>query len=760
MAQKKIEALLKKLPRAPGVYKMKDEEGRILYVGKAKDLSRRVRSYFRKSAKAVRTEKLLEHVVDLEWIEVGSDLEALFLETNLIKEFRPKYNVLMKDDKNYVYIKITKNEDYPRIEIVRRVEKDGARYFGPKTAAHTVRKTLGLLQKLFMYRSCDLGIDWNDGKASITKKTIAYPCLDYHIKRCAAPCIGKISPEDYARSIQRIEFFLEGKTREIEESLEEQMKICVQKKEFEKAALVRDKLFSLHQLFDSKQIVTSPTQENMDILGFVLEGGKAYLNLFMLREGKLIDQENFIADAGGYEAGEEAEAQEVVESFLYQYYEKATEIPPQILIPLEFEEGDFFMEWASNQVGRRVKLLTPERGKKHQLIELAEKNARSFQKQNKARWESAAPSDEEALQELAAALNLPRPPKRMECYDNSHLGGSDTVASMVVFENGVAKKSDYRKFKLQSIVDGEIDDFKSMSEILLRRLSHLQPVPAGIQVRKAAKTNLPGIQTLLKEWRNIEEVEGNLEEYQVALKDKKVLGFVRMQAGKDQTYFVRALYVTPKAREQRLGRSLIFSFLEKTKVKRIYVSCVHEMEPFYEKLGFEKIKTFPPEFEGPILDLKMAYDPTKHHDASFESKPDLIVIDGGKGQLSAALKSRDALGLTIPMIGLAKREEDVFMPGASFPLLIPKDSKASYLLQRIRDEAHRFAITFQKSTRKKYLTASALDEIPGIGKATKMKLLKKFGSVEKIKEASEEELRLLLDENLVLELKNRLKSAL
>ncbi len=758
MAQKKIEALLKKLPHTPGVYKMKDGEGRILYVGKAKDLSRRVRSYFRKTVKAVRTEKMLEHVEDLEWVEVNSDLEALMLETNLIKEFRPKYNVLMKDDKNYVYIKITKNEDYPRIEIVRRVERDGARYFGPKTAAHIVKKTLGLLQKLFMYRSCDLDIEWNGGNVQITKKTIAYPCLDYHIKRCAAPCIGKISPDDYAKSIERIEYFLEGKTTEIEKSLEQQMQACVANKEFEKAAIVRDKLLSLRQLFDSKQIVTSPTQENMDIIGFVLEGGKAYINLFMLRDGKLIDQENFIADAGGYEAGEEEHAQEVVEAFLYEYYERATEIPSQILIPLEFEEADFFMEWAGNQANHRVKLITPERGKKHQLITLAEKNARSFQKQNKARWESMAPSDEEALQELATALNLPKPPKRMECYDNSHLGGTDTVASMVVFENGVAKKSDYRKFKLQSIADGEIDDFKSMTEIILRRLLHLQPVPAGIQVRKAAKTNIEGIQTLFKEWKGTEEIEGNLDEYQVALKDKKVLGFVRLQPSKDDTYFIRALYVTPSAREKRLGRSLIYCFLQKEKVKRIYVSCVTEMEPFYEKLGFEKIKTLPSEFEGPILDLKMALDPAKQIDPSFDSRPDLIVIDGGKGQLSAALKSRDALGLTIPMIGLAKREEDVFVPGASFPLLIPKDSKASYLLQRIRDEAHRFAITFQRSSRKKHITASALDEIPGIGKTTKMKLLKHFGSLEKIKEASFEELSDLTGKALAEKIQSHFKT--
>lgn len=748
MAQKKIEHLLQKLPHSPGVYKMKDGEGRILYVGKAKDLSRRVRSYFRKSVKAVRTQKLLEHVEDLEWIEVGSDLEALFLETNLIKELHPKYNVLMKDDKNFVYIKITRNEDYPRIEIVRRIMKDGARYFGPKTAAHSVKKTLGLLQKLFMYRSCDLDIEWKDGKSTVTKKTIAYPCLDYHIKRCAAPCIGKISPQDYAQSIDQIELFLEGKTSQIEAHLEAQMQEAVKDKAFEKAALLRDKLLSLRRLFENKQVVSSPDFENMDILGFVLEGGKAYFNIFTLREGKLIDQENFIADAGGYEAGEEQEAHDLVESILFQYYEKAAEIPAKVLVPIDFEDDDLFTDWASNQAGRKVSLVTPERGKKHKLLELAEKNARSFQKQHKARWESLAPSDEEALIELSNALNLPKPPKRMECYDNSHLGGTDTVASMVVFENGVAKKSDYRKFKLQNLAEGEIDDFKAMSEILLRRLSHLQPVPAGIQIRKAAKTHLSGIQTLLKEWRGDDSFEGSLDEYYVALKEKKVLGLIRLLPGKEGTYLIRSFYVTPKAREQRLGRALIFSSIEKLKIKRLYVTCKTELEALYERLGFEKIKNFPVEFSDRLLDINMAYDPMKHHDASFETKPDLIVIDGGKGQLSAALKSRDALGLTIPMIGLAKREEDVFVPGASFPLLIPKDSKASYLLQRIRDEAHRFAITFQRSSRKKHITASALDSVPGIGSKQKSKLLKAFGSVENIRHSSKEDLALVVGDHL------------
>ena len=701
MLSKPLQSLLKKLPHSPGVYKMKDEDGRILYIGKAKDLSKRVRSYFQDQKKlTVRTQKLLEKVADLEWVEVSSDLEALFLETNFIKEFRPKYNVLMKDDKNFVYIKITKNEDFPRIEVVRRVEKDGARYFGPKTAAHTVKKTLALLQKLFNYRSCDLGIEWKNGKAEVIRKTMAYPCLDYHIKRCAGPCISEISPEEYKKSITQIERFLEGDTKSIEDSLKVQMETQVENKEFEKAAKTRDKLQALQSLFH-EQVVTSPDHQNADILGFVLENGKAYFNLFMLRDGKLCGQENFIAEAAGCEAGDEPGAAEVVEAFLTQYYEKATAFPREILLPLELEEFDFFETWLSNQADHRVRLVFPKRGKKHALASLAEKNARSFQKQHKARWEHMQPSDEEALLELAEHLELSKVPKRMEAYDISHLGGSDTVASMVVFENGKPKKSDYRKFHLRSIVDGEIDDFKSMSEILARRLRYLKSAPKGFEFRKAAKTYRVGIALLFKEWRGEDDVDGALDEYTVALKNKKVIGLVRLVKGKEKSYLLKSLYISPKVRAQGLGSGLLRYAIQKLKAKRVYVSCIEKMRDFYLRFGFEEVKQFPEEFLNDLKEVLFAYNPSKTYDASFQSKPDLIVIDGGKGQLGAALKSRDFYGLEIPMIGLAKREEDVFVPGKSFPLLIPKDSPALYLLQRIRNEAHRFAITFQKDTRAK-----------------------------------------------------------
>ncbi|MFA5855219.1 MAG: excinuclease ABC subunit UvrC [Candidatus Gracilibacteria bacterium] len=708
MEKSRINSVLKNLPHSPGIYKMKDKDGNIIYVGKAKDLSKRVRSYFRADpARSVRTQKLMENVADLEWTEVSSEIEALFLETNLIKEIRPKYNVLMKDDKNFVYIKITKNEDFPRVEIVRKVEKDGARYFGPKTAAHNVKKTLMLLQKLFLFRSCDLGLkqigEGANGKVSVTRKTIAFPCLDYHIKRCMAPCISAVSREEYLAAISKVEQFFEGKTTEIEKDLQVQMAEAAGRKEFEKAASLRDKLLALKSLTDYGQVVTSPDHRDADIFALALSSGKAYINLFILRDGKLVSQENFVAEAAGFEAGMEESAGAVLEEFLELYYEKAAEHPKEILLSLEVA-SDELEGWLSLASGHKVKILTPQKGKKHKLVELAEKNAISFMKQHKAKWEIRAPGTEEESAELARVLGLPKPPKRIEGYDISHFSGEDTVASMVVFENGIPKKDHYRKFHLKTIARYEIDDFKSMEEILRRRLKYLGHGPKDFTFRKAAKTHKGGIEKLWKEWDD-SGFHGKADEYFVALKAKKVVGMVRFLPGQNKTYLLRSFYVTPKCRGKGISRSLFLYGIEKLKARRIYLSCSEKMKEFYEGFGFESIKEMPKNFE--ISEGKFyAYDPAKHHDSSFEEKPDLILIDGGKGQLSSAQKAMSAFDLKIPMISLAKREEEVFVPhrergasGHSSPIILPKGSPALHLLQRLRDEAHRFAVEFQRKVR-------------------------------------------------------------
>ncbi len=748
--EKKITALIKKLPDSPGVYKFKDEEGRVLYVGKAKSLKKRVQSYFRaQKGRAVRTQKLIDSIRDLEWTETSSDLEAIVLESNLIKELKPKYNVLMKDGKNFVYIKVTKNEDFPRVKIVRQVEKDGARYFGPKTSAKRVKDTLVLLQKLFKYRSCDLGICWRaKDKVEITKKTIAYPCLDFHIKRCDAPCIAGVTPQEYGSAIAQVELFLEGKTEDLEKDLKAQMESCVATKEFEKAALLRDKIIAVANLSE-KQLVSSPDYVNMDVFGFVIDGDRVFFTQFIFRGGKLIGQENFVADSGGFSAGEEDEASELLESFLFQLYERVADVPEQILVPSDFEDRDFFEAWMKSKV------VVPQKGKKHKIIELAAKNAESFMKQYRARFERAGHDEKEALAALTEELGLKKEPKRIESYDISHLSGTDTVASMVVFENAAPKKSDYRKFRLKSLEEGEIDDYKAMKEVLRRRFSRLRQ---DVQIRQAAKSKKKDIEGFLKEGWGQDEMFGDVSEYYIAYFDKKPVGMVRMIPGDKDLYLLEVLYVVPKMRECGIAKALMRHAIAKTKAKRVYLFCDSTKVDYYKGFGFKEVKTMPDEFLGRVRNFEhvnpgvaaflFAYDPGKEKDASFEAKPDLILIDGGKGQLGVGLDLAEEYGIDIPMIGLAKREEEIFVKGQKFPLPIQRDSKALYLLQRVRDEAHRFAIGFQKDSRKKHLQKSSLDEVPGLSQRGKMLLLREFGSVEKIREVGVEGLSQVVTKKL------------
>lgn len=737
MSKQELHSTLANLPSCPGVYKMKDETGRILYVGKAKCLKNRVRSYFHESAKhSRRTQKLVEQIADIEWIEVGSDLEAYMLETNLIKELRPKYNILMKDDKNFCYIKITK-EVFPRIKVVRKRLKDGALYIGPKTSAGRVKKTLSLLQKLFKYRSCDLGMVWNE-KVQVTKKTIAYPCLDYHIKRCAGPCISEITPEEYGKSIDKIVHFLKGNTKEIENTLKAEMMQHVESKSFEKAALIRDKLLAIEELH-GKQTVSMAQFQDMDVVAFIFAHGKAFVNLFQVRDGKLINQENFSAEAPAYEEGEELDSPEVMEQILHDYYEKTNEIPAEILCSVELQEDNFFIDWIESKAGRKVKVRVPQKGEKAELIRISLKNAQSYLKQEQVRWMNSSSRDIDAVNELQKVLDLEKAPARIECYDISHLGGTNTVASMVVFQNGRPNKMHYRKFRLKSIEEGEIDDFKSMNEVLGRRLSYLLKNPPGIKFRKASKSTLKKLNQILEEWRGEEQSVDDPEGYTLVMREKQVIGVIKIKHSKDVA-LLESLYLTPEERGQNLGKKFIQHNCKKNKLKRLYLVTPESKVEYYKHIGFEEIKNFPKQFQSDKKGLTMALDPNQFKDESFAKKPDLIVIDGGKGQLSSAHKALTELGLEIPMISLAKREEEIFTPGKSMPILTPKDGAASILLQSLRNEAHRFAIQFQKQSRRAELRASKLDSIPGVGEQTKLKLLKKFASVDVIAGLTKEEL--------------------
>ncbi len=609
-----------------------------------------------------------------------------------------------------------------------------------------------MLQKIFNFRSCNLGIEFvNIGEAKITNKTIAYPCLDYHIKRCEAPCIGKVTPEEYAQNIKQIENFFEGKSEEIVKKLTSDMDNFAREKNFEMAVKIRDKLFTIRDL-QQKQIVTSPDHRNADVFAFVIENEKAYMNLFLIRDGKLLDQSNFIIDAPGFESTQLDEASEIMESFLFQYYQKTSDYPEEIIVPGDFSESELFGQWIRNQAERKVKILFPQKGKKYQLLELALKNAESFKKQNKARWEVAEEKDINALKELQKILGLEKLPKRMECYDISHLSGTNTVASMVVFENGKAKNSDYRKFRIRELEHGQIDDFKSMAEVLGRRLSRFSKGLESLKIIKAKKSSITDINKLFKERDEEESKREDFNGFYLAYMKDKLAGMIRVVEEKKDIFIIRSFYVIPKFRNQGIGKFLLKNAIDKTKSNRIYLSCLSELETYYKSQGFENIKQFPEalkKYENEFEGLKLfAFDKNKHADESFDAKPDLIVIDGGKGQLSAVYKVMRDLDLKIPLISLAKREEEIFVPGKSRSLIVPKNNEALYLLQRIRDEAHRFAITFQKNSRKKDITSSVLDEIEGIGEKTKMKLLSHFGSVEMLKKADPKEIAALTSEKI------------
>ncbi len=695
MAKKKITTILKKLPHSPGVYLMKGEDEKIIYIGKAKDLAKRVKQYFRPNYEhSSRTKKLIEKAEDLEFIEVDTELEATILEHTLIKDHQPKYNVIMKDGKNYSYIKITK-EDFPRIQIVRTVKKDNATYIGPKTAGHKVQETFKVLKKIFPFRHCGLNIACTDDakKVEVTNKVIKYPCLDHYIKRCAAPCIGNISKEDYAKIVEGVVNFLKGNGEGVISSLENKMNEYANAKNFEKAAKERDKIEKVRSILE-KQKISDPNQSDKDVINYCILRENAYFNLFQIRGGKLIGQENFILAARDSE--DKTEDKEVLESFLHQYYNIATDIPPEALIPHEVEEPP-----------KEIKLVIPQKGVKIKLLEMSLKNALIYADRNKPSWQEESELTIKATEDLQKTLGLKEFPKRMECYDISHLSGTDTVGSMIVFEKGVPKKDHYRKFKLRT-VDNKPDDYKSMEEVLTRRLQKIaQQVHFKDYLFKKARK---------KDWAFITKHTGKMQDktginFFVLEKDKKVFGCVGIYEHSAKVSELRKLFILPKFRGSTRGYKLLSEAIKKAKSKRVYGLCNQSLRDYYALFGFEEIKKIPDELQvhhkicektHKDTPVAIAFDKMKHKDdASFTSIPDLILIDGGKGQLSAGTKVLTALDLNIPVISLAKQFEEIFVPWKKDPIILDRTTEALKLLQRMRDEAHRFAIDYNKNLRTK-----------------------------------------------------------
>ncbi len=715
---------------------MKDQEGEIIYIGKAKDLKNRVSSYFlRNKDQNTKTIKMVEQIADLEYILTNTELEAYILETNLIKEYRPKYNILMKDDKNFAYIKITVQEDYPRLLVVRKMQKDQAKYFGPKTNASRIYTLLNLLRKIFPFRNCQLDIQdlgtnpQNDPQqkqlVKVTKASIKFPCLDLQIKRCLGPCIGRPQQADYDLVIDSVIKILEGKYQFVVEQLKNKMLQLAQAKKFEQAAKIRDQITEIEHLFE-KQIISDASYFNCDVINFFSEGSKTFFCVFQIRNGKIIDQQNLT-----FSSENTSDSEELLANFITQFYSLSSDLPEQIIIPETLEKNELLSTWLQELAGRKIKITIPHLGKKDQLIDLALKNAINFAKLSKTRWEgNLSESRQLALDQLAQIVGLPKIPKRIECYDISHLSGTHTVASMVVFENGFPKKEHYRHFKLAQNTIGEPNDFASMQEVILRRLKYLKTAKSDYQVihQKKAK-NI--IVKLAQKKEQIYRVIANTESKSILINENL------------DTTILEQIY-------QQL--------LAKLAGQRIYLICPQHCQETLLKKGFQSIN----DFQSPIsydsqLQVFLLDRKKYREDPSFSSEPDLIIIDGGKGQLGSAIKASGEIAVNIPLISLAKKEEEIFMPGRSESIKLAANNPSRLLIQHLRDEAHRFAVDFNRQIRGKDLLQSELATIPGVGKIKERKLLQKFGSLQGIKNASLDEIATITGLKTALNIQKQLK---
>lgn len=574
-----IKNALAVLPDKPGVYLMHDAAGKVIYVGKAVVLKNRVRSYFRNLVSHTpKVKAMVAKIAEIETIVTSSEVEALILECNLIKKYRPRYNIMLKDDKTYPYLKVTMQEDFPRLVVTRRQVRDGAKYYGPYADAGAMHATVKLLRGMFPLRTC-------------RKMNPDRPCLNYHIKRCLAPCAGYVSRAEYSSMIKSVCMVLDGRTNELERDLQRRMQEAAENYAFEEAARLRDQLQAVQRLNEQQKAVTN-NGGDMDVIGYGQDITGSCIQIFFVRKGKLIGRDNFFMHNDG------DSAVEVLSAFIKQYYNEATFIPKEIVLPfiLEDEDKETVEAWLTERSNRKVELIVPQRGVKKELLKLANDNAVKLLEERLRKGSLSLKNDVEAAEELQQILGIDHALERMDCFDISHTQGTETVASMVVFRNGSISKKDYRKYKIVS-AEGKPDDFKSMQEVVYRRYK------------------------------------------------------------------------------------------------------------------------------------------------DYEDLPSLVVIDGGKGQLSSALEVIRGLGLhDLPVVGLAERNEEIFLPHQSESIMLDRDSAALHLIQRIRDEAHRFAITFHRKLRTKRNLVSVLDHVDGIGPKRRQALWKAFKTIDAMKAASVEEL--------------------
>ena len=590
-SENQLLAKVKRLPENPGVYIMRDCDGRIIYVGKAVNLKNRVRSYFNKSQdQSFKLTHMVPRIKDFDYFITASEEEALILELNLIKRHKPYYNIRLKDDKTFPYLKISLNEDYPSLRITRKLEDDGARYFGPFSGSYSIKQTLKIIKEIFPFRSCVKDLS----------KKLARPCLEYDIHKCPGPCINAVSPEEYNESIMRLILFLEGKQEKVVRQLENNMQQAAAKLEYEKAAVLRDQIKAVKDVINWQKLATRVKGEQ-DVIAFAQEKDMAYAQIFFIRSGRIIGREGFTMQGTLSE-----EAMQVMTDFVKQFYSSATYIPALILLQYPILDKAVIEGWLAKKKGSAVKIQSPLRGDKKQLVDTAALNAKRGLEELKIKQISGQSGINAALEELQKTLDMTALPHRIEGYDISNIQGKDAVGSMVVFEKGRPKTAHYRRFKIKTLQ--QPNDYAMMQEVIRRRFGRYRD-----SRQETADT-----------WKII---------------------------------------------------------------------------------------------------------------------PDLILIDGGKGQVSSVMEILKDIEIdSLHVIGLAKENEEIFTPGASLPIVLPKNSPALQLLQRVRDEAHRFAVGYHHNLHKKKTFVSALDGVPGIGPARKKALLKQFGSVSGIKSASIEEL--------------------
>ncbi len=591
------------IPDAPGSYQFKDADGRVIYVGKAASLRQRLSNYFQNPASLPpRTAQMVAAADSVEWIQVRNDVEALMLEYNLIKAHRPRFNVRLRDDKSYPFLAITMEDEWPRATVMRGAKRKGVRYFGPYAHAYAIRETLDLLLRSFPIRTC------SDNKLGRHQRS-GRPCLLFHIERCSGPCVGDVTPEDYARLVEELVDFLDGNTEPVVRRLDAAMKEASSALEFERAARIRDRLTSVRKAIERQQMVTEKA-EDLDVVGIAEDDLEAAIQVFYVRRGRVVGRKGFVLDKV-----EDLTRPQLVGHVLEQLYGDPTlGVPKEVLVPDDPDDPELFERWLGGLRGSRVNVRVPQRGDKRQLQETVTRNATEEFTRHRLRRSADHNARARALTALQDALDLPEAPLRIECFDMSHLQGTDYVGSMVVMEDGLPKKSDYRRFKVRGVPGN--DDYAAMEEVLTRRLTAL---------------------------------------------------------------------------------------------------LVEQERPMSER-------------------------PRK-----FSYPPQLLLVDGGKGQLNVAVRVLEDLGLEgeIPVAALAKQFEEVYLPGRTDPVRIPRQSEALYVLQRVRDEAHRFAIAYHRQLRGKRMTTSVLEDIPGLGPARRKRLIKEFGGVKAIRQASLETLKAL-----------------